>query len=145
MTRILRHAEVRDYDPTIRIFDGWFEGPRQADKLHRLFFEQVRPTNFELEENEKIAGFVRGFRSQTTPTHAYIHFVGIHPAIGRRGADAGLQISYVEMFCLEGTPCFDQRLRHGRQHGLARCATPWHGAAACPPDSLRLNWLTGRA
>jgi L-amino acid N-acyltransferase YncA len=35
-------------------------------------------------------GFLVGFRSQTTPTQAYIHFVGIHPA--KRGEGLGRRL-----------------------------------------------------
>ncbi len=85
MTSTLRHVEVTDYTPIIQVIDDWFGGRPQAGKLHRLFFEHFRPTSFVLEENAEMAGFLVGFRSQTTPTQAYIHFVGVHPALRGRG------------------------------------------------------------
>jgi N-acetylglutamate synthase-like GNAT family acetyltransferase len=86
----VRQAEVRDYDPIIQVIDDWFDGRPQAGKLHRLFFEHFQPTSFVLEENAKIVGFLVGFRSQTTPTQGYVHYVGIHPA--KRGQGLGRRL-----------------------------------------------------
>lgn len=60
-----------------------------AGLLPKLFFEHFRPTSFVIEENGELQAFLIGFRSQTTPTEAYIHFVGVHPyargkGLGRR-------------------------------------------------------------
>jgi GNAT superfamily N-acetyltransferase len=61
-----------------------------AALLHRLFFEHFRPTSFVIEEDAEIVGFLIGFRSQTVPTQAYIHFVGVHPA--KRGQGVGRRL-----------------------------------------------------
>ena len=81
----LRHAEIRDYDPIIQVIDDWFGGRPQAGKLHRLFFEHFQPTSFVIEESAEIVGFLVGFQSQTAPAQAYIHFVGVHPAMRGQG------------------------------------------------------------
>ncbi|HEY4386537.1 MAG TPA: GNAT family N-acetyltransferase [Ktedonobacteraceae bacterium] len=86
---ILRHLEIDDYVPIIRVIDEWWDGRPVANLLPRLFFEHFQPTSFVIEQNGTIQGFLVGFRSQTTPTQAYIHFVGIDPrfrgqGIGRR-------------------------------------------------------------
>jgi GNAT superfamily N-acetyltransferase len=89
MMSVLRYAEVRDYDPIIQVVDDWWGGRPMAGMLHQLFFEHFQPTSFVIEEHAEMVGFLVGFRSQTTPTQAYIHFVGVHPdyrgqGIGRR-------------------------------------------------------------
>jgi L-amino acid N-acyltransferase YncA len=58
-----------------------------ADMLPRLFFVHFRPTSFVAEEGGRVVGFLAGFRSQTAPAQAYVHFVGVEP--GRRGAGVG--------------------------------------------------------
>ena len=92
MMSVLRHVEVKDYDPIIQVIDDWWGGRPMAGMLHRLFFEHFQPTSFVIEQDAEIVGFLVGFRSQTTLTQAYIHFVGVHPAsrgqgIGRRLTD----------------------------------------------------------
>ena len=85
----LRYLEETDFQPIIQVVDDWWGGRSVAVLLQRLFFVHFRPTSFVVEENGPIQGFLVGFCSQTTPTQAYIHFVGTHPqhrgkGIGRR-------------------------------------------------------------
>lgn len=86
---ILRHLETKDHAPIIQVVDAWWGGRPMAGLLPKLFFEHFRPTSFVIEQDGTIQGFLVGFRSQTTPTQAYIHFVGVHPqqrgqSVGRR-------------------------------------------------------------
>jgi ribosomal protein S18 acetylase RimI-like enzyme len=53
--------------------------------LPRLFFEHFRPSSFALETNGAIEGFLVGFRSQSSPSVGYIHFVGVSPSSRGRG------------------------------------------------------------
>ncbi|GHO48535.1 GNAT family N-acetyltransferase [Ktedonospora formicarum] len=84
---ILRHLEVKDRSTIIRVVDEWWGGRPMAGLLPRLFFEHFQPTSFVIEEDGKLQAFLVGFRSQTTPAEAYIHFVGVHP--GARGKGVG--------------------------------------------------------
>ncbi len=58
-----------------------------AAMLPKLFFVHFRDTSFIAEVDGGLAGFLCGFRSQTHPDEAYIHFVGVDPA--RRGDGLG--------------------------------------------------------
>jgi ribosomal protein S18 acetylase RimI-like enzyme len=59
-----------------------------AAMLPKLFFVHFRDTSFVAEDDDgSLAGFLCGFRSQTFPDEAYIHFVGVDPA--RRTAGLG--------------------------------------------------------
>ena len=85
----LRYLEETDFQPIIQVVEDWWGGRPVAVLLQRFFFVHFRPTSFVVEENGAIQGFLVGFRSQTTPTQAYIHFMGTHPhhrgkGIGRR-------------------------------------------------------------
>jgi N-acetylglutamate synthase-like GNAT family acetyltransferase len=97
MMSILRHAEVRDYDPIIQVIDDWWGGRPMAGMLHRLFFEHFQPTSFVIEEHAEMVGFLVGFRSQTTPTQAYIHFVGVHPDYRGQGMGRRLYEHFFEV------------------------------------------------
>ena len=83
----IRHLEPADYAPVISVVDDWWGGRQMADGLPKLFFVHFRDTSFVAERDGEIAGFVTGFRSQTFPEQAYIHYVGIDPSA--RGSGLG--------------------------------------------------------
>ncbi len=85
----LRHLEVKDYQPLVKVVNAWFGGRHVSYLLQRSFFEHFRPTSFAIEKEGEILGFLIGYRSQTITNKAYIHFVAINPdyqgqGIGRR-------------------------------------------------------------
>ena len=83
---VLRHAEPADHARVVAVVDDWWGGRSMAAMLPRLFFVHFRPTSFVLEQDGRLAGFLCGFVSQTDPTQAYVHFVGVDPALRGRGA-----------------------------------------------------------
>jgi ribosomal protein S18 acetylase RimI-like enzyme len=76
----LRHAEPGDYGRVIEVIDEWWGGRAMAAMLPKLFFVHFRDTSFVAEEDGALAGFLCGFRSQSYPDEAYVHFVGVDPA-----------------------------------------------------------------
>jgi ribosomal protein S18 acetylase RimI-like enzyme len=97
----LRHAEPPDYGRVIEVVDRWWGGREMAAMLPKLFFVHFRDTSFIAEDDEGLAGFLCGFRSQTFPGEAYVHFVGVDPA--RRGS--GLGRTLYERFFEAVAPC----------------------------------------
>ncbi len=95
MPYAIRQAEPEDYGSIITVVNDWWGGRAMADMLPKLFFIHFRPTSFVAEAEGRVVGFVVGFRSQTHPEQAYIHFVGVDPA--RRGAGVG-RILYERFF-----------------------------------------------
>lgn len=89
----VRQVEEADYASVIAALDEWWGGRRMADMLPRLFFKHFRNTSFVVEESDKIAAFLIGFISQTYPSHAYVHFLGVHPEY--RGMGLGRQLYQV--------------------------------------------------
>jgi predicted GNAT superfamily acetyltransferase len=83
----VRHAEPADYGRVIEVIDDWWGGRPMAAMLPKLFFIHFRETSFVAEDDEGLAGFLCGFRSQTYAEEAYIHFVGVDPR--RRGSGLG--------------------------------------------------------
>ncbi len=81
----IRHAEPQDHARVLAVVDEWWGGRSMAPMLPRLFFVHFRETSFVAEDEGELAGFLCGFRSQTYPDEAYIHFVGVAPALRRRG------------------------------------------------------------
>lgn len=69
----------------------WWDGRQMAPVLPRLFFLHFEGTSFVAEdETGDLVGFVCGFLSQTDPSEAYIHFVGVSP--DRRGEGIGRRL-----------------------------------------------------
>lgn len=89
MTAQIRPIRSSDYLTVISVIDTWWGGRHMADMLPRLFFEHFTDTSFAAErardQSGELAGFLIGFRSQSRPGEAYIHFVGIHPDERGRG------------------------------------------------------------
>ena len=91
----IRHAEAADYPPLVAKVDAWWGGRAMSGMLPRLFFVHFWPTSFVAELDGAVAGFLVGFVSQSDPEVAYVHFVGIDPAM--RGAGIGRAL--YERFC----------------------------------------------
>lgn len=87
---MIRNAEPSDYARVIGVIDEWWGGRPMAAMLPRLFFMHFRDTSFVAEDDEGLAGFLCGFRSQTFQDEAYVHFVGVDP--GRRGGGLGREL-----------------------------------------------------
>jgi ribosomal protein S18 acetylase RimI-like enzyme len=83
----ITHAEPSDHPRVIAVVDEWWGGRAMAPMLPKLFFVHFRDTSFVADEDGELAGFLCGFRSQTYPDEAYVHFVGVDPA--RRGSGLG--------------------------------------------------------
>ena len=90
MSSIIRNAEPADYLRVTVVVDEWWGGRQMAAMLPKLFFVHFRDTSFVAEADDGLAGFLCGFRSQTFPEEAYVHFVGVAPA--RRGSGLGREL-----------------------------------------------------
>jgi ribosomal protein S18 acetylase RimI-like enzyme len=83
----IRRLEPADYGRVIAVVDEWWGGRRMNAMLPKLFFVHFRDTSFLAEDDGALAGFLCGFRSQTYDDEAYVHFVGVSPAM--RGSGLG--------------------------------------------------------
>ncbi|MCL5782644.1 MAG: GNAT family N-acetyltransferase [Candidatus Thermoplasmatota archaeon] len=90
----IRNTRESDYAKIISVINDWWGGRKMADMLPHLFFEHFQNTSFVFEENDQLIAFLVGFVSQTRPTEAYIHFVGVHPEYRK----SGLARKLYEMF-----------------------------------------------
>ncbi|HZQ16388.1 MAG TPA: GNAT family N-acetyltransferase [Gaiellaceae bacterium] len=90
MEPAIRQAEPADYARVIAVVDEWWGGREMAAMLPKLFFVHFRDTSFVAEQDGRLAGFLCGFRSQTYDDEAYVHFVGVDPAV--RGSGLGRRL-----------------------------------------------------
>lgn len=103
----MRHAEPEDYAPIIAVLDEWWGGRRMAAMLPKLFFVHFRPTSFVVECDGALCAFLIGFVSQTDPSQAYIHFVGVDPAHRAHGLGRLLYTHFFE--AVKGRGCSEVR------------------------------------
>ncbi|GCE30895.1 N-acetyltransferase [Dictyobacter alpinus] len=85
MGYIIRQIEADDYAPIIQVVDAWWDNRPMASMLPKLFFIHFQKSSFIVEDNGERIGFLVGFRSQTYPHQAYIHFVGVDPRFRKKG------------------------------------------------------------
>lgn len=81
----IRHLDSRDFDVISPLIDDWWGGRPVRALLPRLFFEHFQSTSFALMADVNLTGFLVGFRSQTAPSVAYVHFIGVSPETRTRG------------------------------------------------------------
>ena len=80
----LRTATAADYDPIIAVVDDWWGRPI-GPALPRVFLDHFHATSAIAEADGALAGFLIGFLSPSQPDAAYIHFVGVDPALRGNG------------------------------------------------------------
>jgi ribosomal protein S18 acetylase RimI-like enzyme len=104
---VARHPVAEDHPRVLAVLDRWWGGLKgesgaleRALLLPRLYFQHFTTTSFVVEESSgDLAAFLVGFLSQTEPETAYIHFVGVDPALRGRGVGQAL---YRAFFALAG-------------------------------------------
>ncbi|HWU09697.1 MAG TPA: GNAT family N-acetyltransferase [Streptomyces sp.] len=125
-----RHPVEEDHSRVLAVLDTWWGGLKgeagrteRALLLPRLYFQHFTTTSFVVERggegsgDGEIAAFLVGFLSQTEPDTAYVHFVGVDPALHGQGVGRAL---YRSFFALARS--------HGRRY--VRCVTSPENAAS---------------
>ncbi|MFG2291961.1 GNAT family N-acetyltransferase [Streptomyces sp. NPDC048603] len=87
-----RPAEA-DHARVLAVLDSWWGGFKGAEGarerallLPRLYFQHFTSTSTLAEYGDgRLAAFLIGFVSQTDPRTAYVHFVGVDPALQGQG------------------------------------------------------------
>jgi ribosomal protein S18 acetylase RimI-like enzyme len=91
----LRPAEPADYDRIAAVMDGWWGRSVQA-ALPRLFLDHFHRTSLVAEREDDLAGFLVGLLSPSCREDAYIHFVGVAPALRGSGLARRLYLTFFE-------------------------------------------------
>ncbi|WP_345696952.1 GNAT family N-acetyltransferase [Kitasatospora terrestris] len=113
-----RHPVEGDHPRVLAVLDRWWGGLKgaagareRALLLPRLYFQHFAASSFVVEHPDGgLAAFLVGFLSDSEPDAAYVHFVGVDPALQGSGVGAAL---YRAFFALAR--------RHGRR--TVRCVT----------------------
>jgi ribosomal protein S18 acetylase RimI-like enzyme len=93
----IRTLTVNDYEPVTAVVDDWWGGRPMRSMLPRLFFEHFNPTSFVVKEASELHAFLIGFISQSNPSIAYIHFIGVNPASRSLGLGRKLYEHFFEV------------------------------------------------
>jgi hypothetical protein len=108
-----------DYDRISPVIDQWWGGRPVAHLLPRLFFRHFSNTSFAIDGEDGIQGFLVGFRSQSDPLLAYIHFVGVGPRCRGRGLGRLLYLQFFDavkaMGCTQ-VECITSPVNSGSVH-----------------------------
>ncbi|WP_234335880.1 GNAT family N-acetyltransferase [Streptomyces sp. NRRL S-1022] len=88
----LRQARVSDHRVIVECVQRWWSDSRTPDQarelsllLPKLFLQFFSSTSLVLEDNEGIKAFLIGFHAADNDDEAYIHFVGVDPALRGQG------------------------------------------------------------
>lgn len=95
--RRIRNLTVTDYEHITAVVDDWWGGRPMRSLLPRLFFEHFNPTSFAVGNSNELQAFLIGFVSQTNPSIAYIHFVGVNPTSRTLGLGRKLYAHFFEV------------------------------------------------
>jgi predicted GNAT superfamily acetyltransferase len=92
----MRQLESADYDAISPVVDEWWGGRPVRQMVQRLFFDHFTSTSFVITNADKVSAFLIGFRSQSQPHVAYIHFVGVSPTTRHQGLGRALYDAFFE-------------------------------------------------
>ena len=98
----LRRARTADHPALVESVQRWWGDSRTDEQarelsllLPRLFLQHFAGTSLVLEDGSGVRAFLIGFHSADHPQEAYVHFVGVDPAL--RGQGIGRRL-YAEFF-----------------------------------------------
>ncbi len=128
VTLEIRHAQPSDYGRVIGRVNAWWGGRDMAPMLPKLFFVHFEGTSYVVDDEDgQLAGFLIGFLSQTDPTEAYVHFMGVAPEHRGEGLGRALYERFFDRRSREradGRPC-----RHvTRERAVGRRSTRRSGS-----------------
>lgn len=96
----IRNALPSDHSRIISVMKDWWGGRDLRKALPKLFLTHFCNTSFLVEKEDELVAFLVGFFSQSMPTHAYIHFAGVHPEFQKTGIGTTLYHKFFQK-CLE--------------------------------------------
>ncbi|WP_019200526.1 GNAT family N-acetyltransferase [Tsukamurella sp. 1534] len=105
----LREARTEDHAAMVGGVQRWWGDSRSPEEsrelsllLPRLFLQHFARTSLVLEDESGVRAFLVGFDSADRPDEAYIHFVGVDPALRGRGAARRLYTAFFERAAAAG-------------------------------------------
>jgi GNAT superfamily N-acetyltransferase len=108
---LFRQPAETDHARVLAVLEPWWGGFKGADGARerallvpRLYFQHFATTSCLAEHADgTLAAFLIGFLSQTEPATAYVHFVGVDPALHGQGVGRSLYEWFFERVRVLGT------------------------------------------
>ncbi|WP_246212294.1 GNAT family N-acetyltransferase [Streptomyces abyssomicinicus] len=105
-----RHPDAADHLRVLAVLDRWWGGLKgeagaieRALLLPRLYFQHFTTTSFLVERSDgELSAFLVGFMSQSEPDVAYVHFVGVDPALHGQGLGRALYRAFFALVRAHG-------------------------------------------
>ncbi|WP_020667165.1 GNAT family N-acetyltransferase [Amycolatopsis nigrescens] len=104
-----RQARTSDHPRLVACVQSWWgdsRTPQEARELSlllpKLFLQHFAGTSLVLEQGTEIDGFLVGFHSADRRDEAYIHFVGVNPALRNQGVARRLYSTFFEQAAAAG-------------------------------------------
>jgi len=102
----IRHVRPSDYGRVYPLINEWWGGREMTQHLAGVFFVHFEGSSFIAETSDcTLAGFLCGFLSQTDPSEAYVHMIGVAPELRHQGIGRRLYEAF-----------FETAREHGRSH-----------------------------
>ncbi|MFC8566135.1 GNAT family N-acetyltransferase [Streptomyces sp. NPDC057245] len=99
----VRQALVTDHRTIVECVRRWWSDSRTPEQAHelslllpKLFLQFFAGTSLVLEDDTGIRAFLVGFYSADNENEAYIHFVGVDPALRGQGVARGLYTTFLQ-------------------------------------------------
>ncbi|MFH8445273.1 GNAT family N-acetyltransferase [Streptomyces sp. NPDC018026] len=99
----VRQALVTDHRTIVECVRRWWGDSRTPEQAHelslllpKLFLQFFSGTSLVLEDDTGIRAFLVGFYSADDEDEAYIHFVGVDPALRGQGVARGLYTTFFQ-------------------------------------------------
>ncbi|MFF8289490.1 GNAT family N-acetyltransferase [Streptomyces sp. NPDC016309] len=100
---MMRRARLSDHRTLVECVHRWCGGPdapaggrEPSLLLPRLFLQHFAGTSLVAEDSTGVKAFLIGFHSADDEEGAYVHFVGVEPALRGRGLARGLYTAFFE-------------------------------------------------
>jgi ribosomal protein S18 acetylase RimI-like enzyme len=99
---LIRTAEPSDALFIQAVVQDWWGRPIESDMFSPFFLRHFRETCLVAEKDQRIAGFLIGFLSQTQKEEAYIRFVVIDPQCRNEGIGRALYENFFAVMHRQG-------------------------------------------
>ncbi|MCK8681103.1 GNAT family N-acetyltransferase [Streptomyces lichenis] len=139
---MLRRARVADHAALVECVHRWWDGGstpagsrHPVPALPRLFLQSFSGTSLVAEDGTGIKAFLVGLHSADNDEHAYIHYVGVEPALRGRGLARGLYAAFFDRAAEAGR----REVRAATSHRNAG-SIAFHQALGFTLDSSEAEW-----
>lgn len=92
-----RRAQAEDWPRVQAVMIDWWGGRDLRAMLPAIFFEHFASTSIVVEDEGELAAFLVGFLCPDHADEAYIHFIGVDPALRGRGVARELYRRFCEL------------------------------------------------